>query len=339
MSFDRPFSGTTFFAAFATAVLVLLTPALMLPARGQAAESAQHAALSDGTKPEAPKSDAAKPNATTGTAPQPATAGPVAAVDPANPPQQKSLATRAIEKVKQVAKSANDIFSRVPCLPPKGSAQSMGSLPHVAGKLAAGQPVTIVAFGSSSTQGWGSSSPEFTYPNRLAAQLHRQYPGAEITVLNRGVGGEDAPEMMKRLQTAVIDAKPDLVIWQVGTNDALGHVELDKFKSCLKKTLAWLQEQHIDVILINPQYGDVLIKDAYYGEVVAAIADIARDSRVLLVDRFDAMRKLQRERGDQFYLSADNLHMNDEGYRCLAEQLAATIIGALPQGLGNVAAN
>jgi len=51
------------------------------------------------------------------------------------------------------------------------------------------------------------------------------------------------------------------------------------------------------------------------------------------------MRKLQRERGDQFYLSADNLHMNDEGYRCLAEQLAAAIIKALPQGVGNVAAN
>ena len=67
--------------------------------------------------------------------------------------QPKSLTTKAIEKVKQVAKSASDIFSRVPCLPPKGGAQSMGSLPHVAGKLAAGEPVVIVAFGSSSTQG------------------------------------------------------------------------------------------------------------------------------------------------------------------------------------------
>ena len=242
MSFHRPFSGTRFFAATATAALVLLTPALMLPARAQAAESEQHAALSDGAKSEAAKSDAAKPNAPTGTAPQPGIAGPVAAVDPANPSQQKSLATRAIEKVKQVAKSANDIFSRVPCLPPKGGAQSMGSLPHVAGKLAAGQPVTIVAFGSSSTQGWGSSSPEFNYPNRLAAQLHRQYPGAEITVLNRGVGGEDAPEMMKRLQTAVIDAKPDLVIWQVGTNAVLRNLDPVETAKMVSDGAARIQE-------------------------------------------------------------------------------------------------
>ena len=114
---------------------------------------------------------------------------------------QRSIAGKAIDKVKEVAKSATDIFSRVPCLPSKGGAKSMGSLPHVASKLASGQPVLIIAFGSSSTAGYGATSPEFNYPNRLAAQLHRQYPTADITVVIRGKGGEDAPEMMKRLQT------------------------------------------------------------------------------------------------------------------------------------------
>jgi hypothetical protein len=47
-------------------------------------------------------------------------------------PAQKGLTGKAIDKVKEVAKSAGDIFSRVPCLPPKGGAKSMGSLPHVA---------------------------------------------------------------------------------------------------------------------------------------------------------------------------------------------------------------
>ena len=151
--------------------------------------------------------------------------GNATAVDQPSRPQPKSLTTKAIEKVKEVAKSAGDIFSRVPCLPPKGGVNPMGSLPHVAGKLASGAPVTIIAFGSSSTQGWGSTSPEFTYPNRLAAQLHRQYPSADITVINRGKGGDDAPEMMKRLQAEVIDAQPDMVIWQVGTNAVLRNLD------------------------------------------------------------------------------------------------------------------
>src|SRR5690349_8115687 len=94
------------------------------------------------------------------TAAAPGSAAPV----PADAPQ-KSLTERAIDKAKQAARSASDIFSRVPCLPPKGDTSSIGSLPHVAKKLANGEPVVIIAFGSSSTQGWGSTAPEFTYPN------------------------------------------------------------------------------------------------------------------------------------------------------------------------------
>jgi acyl-CoA thioesterase-1 len=52
---------------------------------------------------------------------------------------------------------------------------------------------------------------------------------------------------------------------------------------------------------------------------------------VLLVDRFDAMRELQRQRGDRYYLTAASLHMNDVGYRCMAEQLARAIVGSLVQ--------
>src|SRR6195256_6875039 len=146
MSCHRPFCRIASLAAPAVAALVLLTPASILAARAQAAQAAQtphQTALSDRAKPPASQ--------TTG-------GDSVAAVDQTNPSQQKSLTTKAIDKVKSTAKSASDIFSRVPCLPPKGVVKSMGSLPRVAAKLAAGQPVVIVAFGSSSTQGYGSSS-------------------------------------------------------------------------------------------------------------------------------------------------------------------------------------
>jgi lysophospholipase L1-like esterase len=171
-----------------------------------------------------------------------------------NRPQQKSLTTKTIEKVKQVAKSAGDIFSRVPCLPPKGGAKSMGSLPHVANKLASGEPVVIVAFGSSSTAGYGTTSPEFTYPNRLAAQLRRHYPDANITILNRGRGGEDAPEMMKRLQAEVIDARPDLVIWQVGTNAVLRNLDPAETAKLVEEGVARIQAAGADLVLVDPQY-------------------------------------------------------------------------------------
>src|SRR6201999_2113201 len=333
MSFDRPFSGMTPLAAAAVTVLVLMAPAL--PARGQ---GAQQAALSDGAKPEAPKSDAvksepAKPDAAA-PAPQSGTAGPVAAVDPANPSQQKSLTTRAIEKVRQVAKSANDIFSRVPCLPPKGGAQTMGSLPHVAGKLASGQPVVIVAFGSSSTQGWGSSAPEFTYPNRLAAQLHRQYPGVEITVLNRGVGGEDAPEMMKRLQTAVIDAKPDLVIWQVGTNAVLRNLDPAETARLVSDGIAQIQAADADLVLVDPQYSPRVIEHAESAsQMVRFLGRVARLRHVGIFPRFEVMRQWHDQQAlpiESFVIS-DGLHMNDWGYACFAQLLGDDIIKSMGQ--------
>ncbi len=93
---------------------MLLTPAAVTPARAQAA---QQAALSNGAKSGSDKSDSVKPAPET----DKAAAGNVASVDQADPLQQKSLTDKAIDRVKQAAKSASDIFNRVPCLPPKGA--------------------------------------------------------------------------------------------------------------------------------------------------------------------------------------------------------------------------
>ena len=191
--------------------------------------------------------------------------------------------------------------------------------------------VKVLAIGSSSTVGLGASSPTATYVARLEPTLEGALKGIDFDVIGRGMSGEVAQGAADRMKQEVQQAKPDLVVWQVGTNDALRHVSLDKFRNCLKTTLAWLAEMKVDAVLINPQYGETLVKDAYYGEVVNAISEIAREAGVLLVDRFDAMRELQRERGDRFYLTADSLHMNDVGYRCMAEQLARAIVGGLVQ--------
>jgi acyl-CoA thioesterase-1 len=205
--------------------------------------------------------------------------------------------------------------------PLKSLSRALRAKPHV----------KVLAIGSSSTVGLGASSPTATYVARLEPTLEGALKGIDFDVIGRGMSGEVAQGAANRMRKEVEDANPDLVVWQVGTNDALRHVELDKFKNCLKTTLAWLAGMGVDVVLINPQYGESLVKDTYYELVVVAIADVARQAGVLLVDRFDAMRELQRERGDRFYLTADRLHMNDVGYRCMAEQLARAIVGSLVQ--------
>src|SRR3954468_13347489 len=79
-------------------------------------------------------------------------------------------------------------------------------------KLQAHQAVKIVAIGSSSTAGAGASSPAASYPARLEADLKERFPGADITVINHGVNGEIASDMIARFDTDVIAEKPDLVL-------------------------------------------------------------------------------------------------------------------------------
>jgi lysophospholipase L1-like esterase len=312
MRFHSRFFKAAIIAILPVAALVLLTPG----ASTARAETAQ-AAPSDNSK---------------------------VAIDQANPSEQKSLAGKAIDKVKEVAKSAGDILSRVPCRSPKGGAKTMGSLPHVAAKLVAGKPVVIVAFGSSSTWGTGTTSPEFTYPNRLAAQLRRQYPGADITVVNRGRGGEDAPEMMKRLQTEVIDMNPDLVIWQVGTNAVLRNLDPAETAKLVEDGIARIQAAGADLVLVDPQYSPAVnAKAENASRMVQLLGKVAELRHVGFFPRFEVMRDWHEKQSMPFesFVVADGLHMNDWGYACFAQLLGDDIIKSVGQiKLGvNVPAN
>jgi acyl-CoA thioesterase I len=193
----------------------------------------------------------------------------------------------------------------------------------------ANNSVKVLAIGSSSTVGVGASRPAAAYIARLENGLEGVFKGLDFNVIGRGMSGEDAEGQSARMRHTVEDVKPDLVVWQVGTNDAIRHVDLDAFKACLHRTLAWLRDNRFDVVLVDPQYGEVLVKDAYYEMVVKAVAEVARERRVILVDRFEAMKELSRERGDRFYLASDDLHLNDNGHRCMAEQIARAIVGGL----------
>ena len=192
--------------------------------------------------------------------------------------------------------------------------------------------VKVLAIGSSSTVGVGASSPSATYVARLETTLEGAFKGLDFDVIGRGMSGEVAQGAADRMKHEVEETKPDLVVWQVGTNDALRHVSIDKLQASASRP-RWRGSPKTRSMScsIDPQYGEALAKDEYYEKVVAAIAEVAREARVLLVDRFEAMRELQRERGDLFYLTSDNLHLNDRGHRCMAEQLARSIVGGLLQ--------
>ncbi len=77
----------------------------------------------------------------------------------------------------------------------------------------------------------------------------------------------------------------------------------------------WSGMQWSRKLAANPNY--IAIRDV--------TARVAREEGVTLVSRFEAMRQLGDATGREDFIGPDNLHMNDRGYRCLAEQIAATL--------------
>lgn len=258
------------------------------------------------------------------------------ATSPDAGPPQKGLATKAIEAAKSAASAAGDILTRVPCLPAKGLKEVAGSLPRVARRIAADEPVTIVAFGSSTTVGFGTSSPAYTYPNRLADQLRRKFPTSDITIINRGMGGQDAPEMLKRFDVAVLAADPDLVIWQLGTNTVVKGNASDIAATAilLEDGIARLQARGIDVVLIDPQFVPaVAAKTENASRMVKLLGDVAKLKNVSVFPRFEVMRQWHEDEKMPFdkFVIGDGLHMNDWGYACFAQLLGDTIIKSVGQ--------
>src|SRR5205085_11919270 len=173
------------------------------------------------------------------------------------------------------------------------------------------RPVTIVAIGSSSTEGVGASAPGLSYPSQLERELKARLPGAEIRVVNRGKGGEDAGEELARLERDVLAEHPDLVIWQVGTNAVLRRDDLAADAELLERGVAQIKKSGADLVLMDLQYAPRVLARPAYAMMEQVISDTAGRSQVAGFRRFGLMQYWQKEPAAlPAPIVADGLHMN-----------------------------
>jgi acyl-CoA thioesterase-1 len=214
-----------------------------------------------------------------------------------------------------------------PC--PSAPLQAL-ALPHLRAALAVHAPVVIVALGSSSTQGAMASNTGDSYPAELQDYLAAALPTDEISVINKGIGGQDARRENARMARDVLALHPQMVIWQVGANAAARNETPARFSRLVEAGLQRLKTADADIVLMDNQRSRILLESKVNGRINAALARLAQRNHLALFSRDRLMRVWKRDGiAPATMLAPDGMHMDDAGYACLAHALSQSIIAAV----------
>ena len=216
------------------------------------------------------------------------------------------------------------------CSTPREMTRFKVHLPNTARAMRTHGPLGIVAIGSSSTAGAGASDLAHAYPALLGQELQQRWPGVAMTVTNKGIGGELAAQMLARFDRDVLSYRPQLVIWQTGSNHLLKSESIDGYAETLRDGISRLKAAQTDVVLMDPQFAPRILARRNYPSIVDSIAAVASDENVAVFSRFAVMRHwiTSGQYKMQEIVSNDELHMNDLSYSCIARQLADSLLDA-----------
>ncbi len=201
-------------------------------------------------------------------------------------------------------------------------------LPRAAAHLKAGA-LRVVALGSSSTTGLWVLGSDATYPQVMRRELAALRPGAQIDVINSGRIGDTISGTLARLQSDVFAYRPDLVIWQLGTNDVAWGGRADGAKDWILAGVRALKSDGSEIILMDLQYAPMVLATSQHETMQATIAEVAREERVGLFSRFSLMRRsIEAGLPAGALVAWDGLHNSAAGYDCLGRALARAIHAA-----------
>jgi lysophospholipase L1-like esterase len=196
-------------------------------------------------------------------------------------------------------------------------------LPNSAVALQKRQQVKILAIGASSAAVLGVGRDG--NPPLLEQILERNIKGLDVEIINRGFSGELADAAGERLKIEVALNQPDLVLWQVGTNDAFAQVPVDTFERSVANTVRWLKEHNVDVILIGLHYMKQLAKDEHYQAIRAGLQRIIATENVMRITRYEAMEVLSRTMRESGQPEPRDFGQTEAGYNCMAQYVARAI--------------
>ena len=225
------------------------------------------------------------------------------------------------------SQAQDELSSAERCLSANFNVSLGAQLPRTAARLKSGEPLKIVAIGSSSTVGLWVLRSAATYPEVMRRELSRLRSNATIEVINSGRIGDTIPNSIARFERDVFAHRPDLVIWQLGTNDvAWGGRPDEGLKKSVLEGVRALKAGSSDVVLMDMQYAPQVLASASYSTMEGIIIDVAKQESVGLFSRFALMRNsINAGVAQSALVTFDGLHNTADGYDCIGRALARAI--------------
>ena len=187
--------------------------------------------------------------------------------------------------------------------------------------------LSILAVGSASVTGSGTSSPAAAWPARLEALLRERRPDLQLRFEVRGARGSTATDQWQQIEAAIRAGPVDLVIWQAGMTEALRGLPIDDMAATITQGLDRLAARGIDAVLMGIQFSRFLRANADVDPYRDALRVLAGAGHAGFFSRYDIMSAwaeagtVDVERAPRANRTAEIDKLND----CLARALGAFI--------------
>ena len=202
-------------------------------------------------------------------------------------------------------------------------------LPRAALAVANGHRLTISVAGSASSILAGPGGTKAAYPVTLESALTERLPGVLVRVTNTAKPRLIAPEMQAGFDQLLAEQKPDLVIWQTGTVDAMRGIDPDQFREALEKGIEQLRAGNADVLLMNMQYSprtESMIAADTYADIMRGVA---LREEIPIFDRLGLMKEWNDQGTFDLSTTTKNSEMAEQVHVCIGRLLAGAILEAI----------
>jgi hypothetical protein len=202
------------------------------------------------------------------------------------------------------------------------------ALDRVNKAVAEKKSLKIVVVGTASAMLPGRDGVSSAFPAKLEAALRQQMPGVAITVSTYAKPRQTAAQMAESLEKLSIDEKPNLVVWQSGTFDALLGTDPEQYRASVAEGVEIVQAGGADVILMNMQYSPRTESMLPLGGYADNMRWVAREREVPLFDRLAIMRHWYDTGAIDLYAATKDITVAKRVHDCIGRALTSMIVEA-----------